>query len=552
MKKKIIMLLAAVLTLLATVNARGIKTLTVYFDKDQTTLNATEKVKLMELKQADMVMLKGHTDEDGSEAYNVALSKKRVEEVKAAIRLLDSGIKIETGFYGEAKPVNQNRDEKEKTQNRRVEVAYISDPVLRIKTPVQFYEIDATKANTISCREGTQIEVPANAFAEKKVLIKVSEYYNAASIFSANLSTRCNNAPIESAGMIYVTAEINGESIEPTKPLKFKFPRGNTNKDFKIFEGERKANFEMNWKLDKKPVTQEAAVLTAAAPDTTYFFTDMISTEFYTANVTGVIQNQLTDFWNKMSDRNFRREHLVDGCIEKAIVDITVNTDGRITSVTTNFTNKSTECDRVVQKYIRAALPVRFKPLTWASKINIHFQEVGSVTEIVDMKIIPFAFNDLPVQAANLPPAKAQGWVPGFGDEFSADYETDKIVLTSSKLGWINCDRFLQTTWVDYTVQTDTSANVRVLMKKYKSFFINEYLNGDYTTTMRAKGEGKFIFRKIPANEEVLIVSTKKVNGKIMLAMENAKTSSGGVFQNLKYREVTAKELEAALKDLKI
>lgn len=534
MKKKIAILLVSVLTVLETVNAGPVKNMTVYFEKGQWVLTAAEKTKLAALKQADMVMLQGHTDEDGSNDFNVALSKKRVEEVKSAIRNLDSDIKIEAGFYGENKPLNQNKNEAEKTQNRRVEISYISDPLLRIKTPVQFYEIDATRANTISCREGTQIEIPANAFASKKVLLKVSEYYNAASIFSANLSTSCNGAPIESAGMVYVTAEYKGENTEPTKALKFKFPHASNNKDFKVFTGERTSNFDMNWKLGNADAVKPAATapVTASVTDSSILSIDNFTTNLYSATVNGYVYKQLDSFWTRLSDMDLQNEYLTGGCMTNATVDITVNQDGRITSVLTSYTDKKAECDRSLQKFIRACLPLRFKPQeSQESTIHILFNAFQP-----DLSRSRFTASTLSA---------------AYSDEFNADYETDKIVLSTMNLGWVNCDRFLKNQLSQYSIQADTNANVRLIMKKYKSFFNNVY-DDNVTATLKAKGQGMFVFRKIPVGEEVLIVSTKKVNGKILLAMENAKTSQNGVYQNLKYKEVTAKELEAALKDLKI
>ncbi|HLP51952.1 MAG TPA: OmpA family protein [Chitinophagales bacterium] len=530
--KSIIQLLAIALILLAT-SARSaqVQNMTIYFDKDKAVVSAAQLQKLQALKAADMVLLQGHTDAEGSESYNVALSKRRVEAIKEVINQIDPGIKTEALSYGESKPVTGNKDEIEKQLNRRVEINWVSDPMLRIKTPVQFYEVDATKSNTVTCREGTKIEIPAGAFADKKVLLKVSEYYNTASILSANLSTKSDGKTIESAGMIYITAEANGQSVEPNQPLKFKFPRNNKNAGFKVFEGERSSNFEMNWKLPApaQQVASEATAATQVQYDTTNYIIQTVN-NYYTSTITGDVFGQLTAFWDNLVLKE-KKEIITNGCIQGAVVDIAVNTDGRITSVLTSYTDKNSACDREVQKYIRACLPQRFKPLQWESKIQLYFDSssaryYGSTVSI----------------------SGTSAWT-GDMDYANADYETDKIVLTSANLGWINCDRFLNAATTNFSVQADKDANVRMILKKYKSFFTTVYRQKN---TAEPNTLSNYVFNNVPVNEEALIISTRKVNGKILLAIENTKTFASGSFSKLNYKEVTQAELESTMKNLKI
>ncbi|MDB5281531.1 MAG: OmpA/MotB domain protein, partial [Bacteroidota bacterium] len=142
MKPTIKMLLLLALLANGAVQAANMQTLTIYFDKDKAYLTNQEAQKLQMLKGADYILLKGHTDNDGGNSYNIELSRKRVDAVKAFVRNLDSGIKVEADYFGESKPINSNVDEKEKTQNRRVEITYVSDPLMRTAVPVQQFEID--------------------------------------------------------------------------------------------------------------------------------------------------------------------------------------------------------------------------------------------------------------------------------------------------------------------------------------------------------------------------------------------------------------------------
>ena len=76
------------------------------------TENSSVKVKII-----------GHTDSDGSDADNLALSKKRAESVKASLTK-DFGIdatRLETDGKGESQPVDKNTTAEGKANNRRVE-----------------------------------------------------------------------------------------------------------------------------------------------------------------------------------------------------------------------------------------------------------------------------------------------------------------------------------------------------------------------------------------------------------------------------------------------
>ncbi|MCJ8291966.1 MAG: PorP/SprF family type IX secretion system membrane protein [Crocinitomicaceae bacterium] len=74
------------------------------------------------------IQLDGHTDGDGTEAYNLKLSKNRVEAVKRF--LVANGVdasRIKTDYHGETKPISSNDNENGKARNRRVEMKIISE-----------------------------------------------------------------------------------------------------------------------------------------------------------------------------------------------------------------------------------------------------------------------------------------------------------------------------------------------------------------------------------------------------------------------------------------
>jgi outer membrane protein OmpA-like peptidoglycan-associated protein len=72
------------------------------------------------------IMVAGHTDSDGSEAYNQELSVRRAESVRNA--LVSQGVattRITTMGFGESQPVTDNATEAGKQLNRRVVVTIV-------------------------------------------------------------------------------------------------------------------------------------------------------------------------------------------------------------------------------------------------------------------------------------------------------------------------------------------------------------------------------------------------------------------------------------------
>jgi OOP family OmpA-OmpF porin len=75
------------------------------------------------LKQLNLVLVEGHTDNIGTAAYNQQLSIKRANAVRDA--LVKNGVaadKIQAKGYGFEKPVASNKTKEGRAQNRRVEI----------------------------------------------------------------------------------------------------------------------------------------------------------------------------------------------------------------------------------------------------------------------------------------------------------------------------------------------------------------------------------------------------------------------------------------------
>ncbi len=121
----------------ATVTVRKVVdklTLHVNFDFNKATLRKQEDPELQKAvsfikKYPDaQISLVGYTDSVGGDAYNLKLSEKRAETVKDyLVKHGVDGARIQTSGRGKADPIGDNKTEKGRAENRRVEVLMLSE-----------------------------------------------------------------------------------------------------------------------------------------------------------------------------------------------------------------------------------------------------------------------------------------------------------------------------------------------------------------------------------------------------------------------------------------
>lgn len=100
-----------------------------FFDFNSANLSSTAKgiiAKAVDSANNDSsFIVTGHADRSGSDSYNVSLSKRRADAVKAELRRLGvNGSKISTQAKGEATPLVSTKDGVREPQNRRVEIVF--------------------------------------------------------------------------------------------------------------------------------------------------------------------------------------------------------------------------------------------------------------------------------------------------------------------------------------------------------------------------------------------------------------------------------------------
>jgi peptidoglycan-associated lipoprotein len=112
----------------AAASMRAALTAVVHFEFDQSDIRGEDKatldakVPILQANPGVMLRIAVHTDERGSDEYNLALGQRRAAAAKRY--LVEHGVadsRIETISYGEERPVAQGSDESAWAQNRRAE-----------------------------------------------------------------------------------------------------------------------------------------------------------------------------------------------------------------------------------------------------------------------------------------------------------------------------------------------------------------------------------------------------------------------------------------------
>jgi peptidoglycan-associated lipoprotein len=100
----------------------------VHFAFDSTQLDEAARdalagtAKCIAQKKIPAVVIEGHADDRGTEAYNIALGQRRADGVRGFLQKLGVGAAVEAVSYGEAYPIERSETEQAWYQNRRAEL----------------------------------------------------------------------------------------------------------------------------------------------------------------------------------------------------------------------------------------------------------------------------------------------------------------------------------------------------------------------------------------------------------------------------------------------
>ena len=110
----------------------------ILFDIDKSDLRPVSQTNLAELakilnKYPDTnILIEGHTDNTGTDDYNMTLSKDRAQSVAFYLATLEvKSARFSTAGYGETQPIVMNDTPEGRQKNRRVDIAVIANDKLK-------------------------------------------------------------------------------------------------------------------------------------------------------------------------------------------------------------------------------------------------------------------------------------------------------------------------------------------------------------------------------------------------------------------------------------
>ena len=429
-------------------------------------------------------------------------------------------------------------------------------PIEKIEFPINEFRIKSNSDTTLFGKQGTRIFIGTETFqfsngelVTDSINIELKEFYKKSDIVLAELSTESNGKLLETAGMINVKAFVNGREIEirPDKRIVVHFPKERYSyKKMNLFYADNSATDTSvtNWNIDTINLIKRTLKLGSFGWQ---YPSQNDSTEYnFTPNNfvdTGYFWNPI-DFYVKsynFSEKTIKeiektkninnRKNFSDWNDYGVECEMFISTKGYIKSPKV-LTHLSSRGKREILKFLRnlpQLEPGKNKHGEIIERKGYLFIESGS--------IIPLYETD-------------EEYAKSFDEKYSKfenspikiidEAEINYYIFSVGKLGWINCDRFIEfEDKIDLIVNIDESPD-----NKLKLVF-NEI---DGVLKPKVK-EGKYIFNQVPVGQKATIIGIKNTDNKLLTAIEEI-TISEKPIKDLKYSEITLSELRKKLDEI--
>jgi len=384
----------------------------------------------------------------------------------------------------------------------------------------QLFDIPIDKDTTILCKEGTSIRIEANSFiyenTSKKisgnVKVSVIEYYNLSDMILANLSTMSGNRILETGGMINITASVDDNNcvLKAGKEIEIGFPMKEKKSDMQLFSGKWLNKDQIDWQLLKQ------------LPDTTKIFSLVEEMpEFPMGDA-----NRIKFILENINYPQLAKERGVQGTV---YVNFTVSENGNIQDI-----KLLRGIDPVLDQ---AAMDAVGKMPVW--KPGKH---LGKNVRVAFNMPISFTldgnFNTNDKQYA-------KEFEKNRNDDNLKDAslsEVSRYLFSTSKLGYLNCDRFYYTNAqrINYLVRSDSigiNGSIMLIFDNMNSIYYGN------------SSKNQFQFLNVPIDEPITIVAIQYKNSVPYLAIKKTRTSEK-VVTDLDFMPMTMATLKTEMKKL--
>lgn len=414
---------------------------------------------------------------------------------------------------------------------KNVEVS-IEEDIAEVHIPKkqsQTFKFNPKKDTTITGKEGTKLIIKANSFVDKNnkevsgnIDLKITEYYQLSDVLLANLSTQSDGKLLETGGMLNLQTFKGNEplNLKKNSPIEILFP--GQKKDMQLFSGEWNDGI-VNWKLlsiEEKiePVVKEIEF----EENIDVPFSVVEEVPVYPGCEDGNNQQRkdcMSEAIKNFVQKNFNTQ-IADAIglngRQRINVIFKINKDGEITNIRSRAPEPELEleAERVI-----ASLPKMLPGRQRGRAVSVPY----SLPIIFEANGIPSVGRNRSLVRSQLRDSMNAVRSARFeaklitSDSMKASVsEVNRYILRTSKLGWINCDRFVRTNnRIKYKLKINEARGIMRVSMVFKSM----------NSVLPCRRSGKtFDFNLVPKNEEVVLIAIKKDEGKLYFDMKEAKT----------------------------
>jgi hypothetical protein len=414
----------------------------------------------------------------------------------------------------------------------------------KITFPTVEFTISATSDTTVFGQQGTRLFIEKGTFqfadgtpVTDSIKMQVKEFYRKSDITLADLSTESDGKLLETGGMLNITATAKGQGIEikGDKRIVVHFPKSKDSyKQMNLFFADKSATDTSvtNWDIDTVSLVKSTIQILSWG----YYYLDINDSTPVTSKPknfvdTGYYWNPLELYVNKFDFSKSTIQEINNYTADYYVgVEFDINKSGKILNPIVS-SKVSKNAQKELLNFVNG-LP----ELTPSKDKNGNIVTRRAILGLSKGQIIPLY-------------KSREEYLSSFDKKYSRfekqpiknmnDAELDYYVFSVAKLGWINCDRFLESEkTVDYFVKTqEKDTKIKMVFKD-----IDGVLMANST-------DGKFIFSKVPIGRQVTIVAIKNTNGQFQTAFQEV-TISDKPLEALAFKETTLSELKQQLEKL--
>ncbi len=439
----------------------------------------------------------------------------------------------------------------------------VKDVMTNLKPLNTKFEISANEESIINGEEGTVIYIPANSFVfedgtkpKGEIEIELKECYTNASIIGQGLHTNSQGSILASAGMIYIAAKADGKNLEIRDggALQIGFPKANSDTEMDLFYSVKARNGATTWipdykmfELDQAPQSEGSNLDSAPSVEYPIELTDneyrydltfaLGSGDIMDAKIVGykgtvyeyiIDQSTVSDSFAKQFYLNNWRVHLEFKLNEKGKM-YGYKLDEYDQTLDDEVTNDIPEAVKQTQKYFSSIPPIDFNTLLNGYQKDRYYALGIMGFRNIDWQKFKEKFRSKIQKSRNVASIKIN------------QFELNNYVFAVTKLGWINCDRFLD---IPADQKTDFIVNsAEKSEQKVRLIFEN---NGGERTIMNGETKsGKTIFKNVPIGQQTTVLGIGLMNGNPTLAKSKTKiTKSPFTLNNFKEMDIVELENE--------